>query len=143
MTSEETAIREAFAAARVEAPSVVFNPADDYAGAGMFGYFDVGGLTVYPMPAADGGRPGWAIDCLRCTPGRRTLANGDPGCPDDWEPETLLPAFKDGAVGINGKFQIPTTIYQAARRVVELTVADRLDNAEDCAAYARCMAELD
>ena len=136
MTTEESVIREAFAAARVECPHVEFQPADDYAGGGLFGYFDVGGLIVYPQPSADGGRPGWGVDAMRCIPGRRTMSNGDPGYPDDWEAETLLPAFKDGAVGINGKFVVPTTIYQAARRVVELVVEDRLDAAEESAALA-------
>lgn len=94
-----------------------------------------GGIDIYPALVGD--RVGWGVSATVCVPGCRTLPNGDPGYPDDYDAVDLLePSFK--TTGITGPHTHARHAWSAVETAVLKMVEERLKNCfpEDCDIFA-------
>lgn len=84
-----------------------------------------GGIDIHPTLIGD--RVGWGVSATVCIPGCRTMPNGDPGYPDDYDAVDLLePSFQTR--GIDGMHTHARGAWSAVETAVVKMVEDRLRN---------------
>lgn len=84
-----------------------------------------GGIDIYPTLVGE--QVGWGVSATVCIPGRRTLSNGDPGYPDDYDAVDLLtPSYE--TKGITGTHTHPRSAWDASKAAVMNLVEQRLNN---------------
>jgi len=84
-----------------------------------------GGIDIYPTLVGD--RVGWGVSTTVCIPGCRTMPNGDPGYPDDYDAVDILsPSFE--TVGILGPHTHARSSWSAVHSAVMCMVEQRLKN---------------
>lgn len=80
-------------------------------------------IDIYPELVGD--RVGWGVSHGVCTPGIRTLPNGDPGYPDEYDvADVLSPSFT--TPGINGTLTHARAPGDAVDAAIVLMVSQRL-----------------
>lgn len=86
-----------------------------------------GGIDI--CPSLVGNQIGWGVYFTAWTPGCRTLPNGDPGDPDNWDlVEVLAPSVESR--GIAGPVVRPTSAAEAVRCAVRVLVDCRMHDWE-------------
>jgi hypothetical protein len=84
-----------------------------------------GGIDIYPTLIGDG--VGWGVSATVCIPGCRTMPNGDPGYPDEYDAVDLLePSFQTR--GLRGLHTHARRAWSAVETAVTKMVEDRLRN---------------
>lgn len=83
------------------------------------------GIDIYPSLVGDD--IGWGVSYTVCVPGVRTLSNGDPGYPDDYDVvDVALPQVEIET--IVGARTNPRTAADAVRLAIEELVRGRLND---------------
>lgn len=88
-----------------------------------------GGIDIYPccIGTKTGTKIGWGVSATVCIPGCRTMCNGDPGYPDEYDAVDLLrPSFESR--GLNGSYLHPQSVWPAVKLAVVKMVESRLRN---------------